>query len=47
MTVTSIVAVVAPRTGKIIENGTVLLKRGENFLQRIYTDEKVTFLKGA
>jgi len=55
MTVTSLVAVVAPRTGKIIKNDLRLFERGENLIQngisfckgRIYADEKLTFLKRA
>jgi len=46
MTVTSLVVVIAPCTGKIIKNGGVF-ERGENLLLkwdtqkvRIYTDEK-------
>jgi len=33
MTVTSLVAVVAPRTGKIIKNDLRLFERGENLIQ--------------
>jgi len=33
MTLTSLVAAVAPRTGKIIKNGLHVFERGENLLQ--------------
>jgi len=33
MTPTSLVAVVVPRTGKIMKNGLSVFERGENFLQ--------------
>jgi len=36
MRVTTLVAVVASRKGKIIKNGFCVFERGENFLQNLY-----------
>jgi len=37
MTATSLVAAVAPRSGKVIKNGVGIFERGENLLQKWYT----------